>query len=386
MVNRILSALFTALVCVSATAETPTLHRSNNMQIPLLRLKMVLDAFNSDDIAIGFYPGATMQYNNQLDSRYMPGIDALEGLSSLSSDNVQLSVNIMPLPALTPLIIRLDVEAAGSNSFTLERTQLDSIPQIFDIWLMDKYAKDSVNLRTTNSYPFSINKNDTTTFGANRFTVVIRQSQALTFRLTGFNGRKETIGNELTWTTQNEQNNTGFLVERSIDEGATFFALDSLSSNGSGLYNFLDKSPLDGANLYRLKTTDMNGTVTWSNIVTIDSRKAAAAQVGNAVNIYPNPSNGFITLVINSAGGDVLSDSHLQLSTVQQSFTASKPNNALTYDIKIVNIRGVTVRSAISSSATWQDNVSNLVPGTYFIQVISKRDNKVVGKSTFVKL
>ena len=347
---------------------------------------MVLDAFNSDDIAIGFYPGATMQYNNQLDSRYMPGIDALEGLSSLSSDNVQLSVNIMPLPALTPLIIRLDVEAAGSNSFTLERTQLDSIPQIFDIWLMDKYAKDSVNLRTTNSYPFSINKNDTTTFGANRFTVVIRQSQALTFRLTGFNGRKETIGNELTWTTQNEQNNTGFLVERSIDEGATFFALDSLSSNGSGLYNFLDKSPLDGANLYRLKTTDMNGTVTWSNIVTIDSRKAAAAQVGNAVNIYPNPSNGFITLVINSAGGDVLSDSHLQLSTVQQSFTASKPNNALTYDIKIVNIRGVTVRSAISSSATWQDNVSNLVPGTYFIQVISKRDNKVVGKSTFVKL
>jgi|SRR6185503_9656463 len=386
MVNRILPTLFTALICVSALASKPVVKSSGSMQIPLLRLKMVLDAFNNDDIAIGFYPGATTQYNNQLDSKYMPGIGALEGLSSLSSDNVQLSVNIVPLPALTELIIPLDVEAAGSNTFTLERTQLDSIPQIFDIWLMDKYAKDSINLRTTNSYAFSINKNDTTTFGANRFTVVIRQSQALCFRLTGFNGRKETIGNELTWTTQNEQNNTGFLVERSIDDGATFFVLDSLSSNGSGLYNFLDKSPLDGANLYRLKTTDMNGTVTWSNIVTIDSRKPVAAQAGNAVNVYPNPSNGYITLAINSAGGDVLSDSHLQLSTVQQSFTASKPNNALTYDIKIVNIRGVTVRSAISSSATWEDNVSNLAPGTYFVQVISKGDNKVVGKSSFVKL
>src|SRR6185503_6418509 len=142
MVNRILPTRFTALICVSALAAKPVVKRAGSMQIPLLRLKMVLDSFNNDDIAIGFYPGATPQYNNQLDSKYMPGIGALEGLSSLSSDNVQLSVNIVPLPALTELIIPLDVEAAGSNPFTLERTQLDSIPQIFDIWLMDKYAKD----------------------------------------------------------------------------------------------------------------------------------------------------------------------------------------------------------------------------------------------------
>ncbi len=388
MVNRVLITLFTALLCISAKAETPARQRSNNMQIPLLRLKMVLDAYNNDDIAIGFYPTATTQYNNQLDSRYMPGIDAPEGLSSLSSDNVRLSVNVVPLPAIAPLIIRLDVESQSSNAFTLERTQLDSIPQIYDIWLMDKYSKDSINLRTTNSYAFNINKSDTTTFGANRFTVVIRQSPALAFHLLGFSASKATAGNELSWTTENEQKNTNFSIERSIDDGSTFFVLDSLTSNGGGTYGFVDKNPMKGSNLYRLKICDMNGVITYSNIVSVDieNTKTAVAQESNPVNVYPNPSSGNITLSINPGGSNASSDSRLQVSALQSGFTASKQSNTTTYDIKIVNIRGLVVRSATSSSATWQDNISNLAPGTYFVQVISNSNNKVVGKSTLVKL
>ena len=347
---------------------------------------MVLDAFNSDDIAIGFLPGSATQYNNQLDSRYLPGIDAPEGLASFSSDNVRLSVNIVPLPALAALVIRLDVEAANSNAFTLERTQLDSIPQIYDIWLMDKYTKDSVNLRTNNSYAFNINKNDTTSFGANRFTVVIRQSPALYFSLTGFSATNGAAGNQLNWTTENELNNTSFSVERSIDDGKTFFVLDSLSSNGSGLYSFVDKRPMDGTDLYRLKIKDMNGVITYSNIVAIDNGSTIAAQESNTLNVYPNPSNGYINLAINTGNGNVSSGGGLQTSALQAGFAALKPGKASTFDIKIVNIRGVVVRSATSSSATWQDNVSSLAPGTYIVQVINNGDNKVVGKSTFVKL
>ena len=102
------------------------------------------------------------------------------------------------------MVIRLDIEAEHSGPFTLERTELDSIPQVYDVWLMDKYAKDSLNLRSNTSYAFNVNKSDTASFGANRFTVVIRQNPALMMHLLSFSAKKGGSGNDLAWTTENE--------------------------------------------------------------------------------------------------------------------------------------------------------------------------------------
>jgi len=47
---------------------------------------------------------------------------------------------------------------------------------------------------------------------------------------------------------------------------------------------------------------------------------------------------------------------------------------------------GSVVVTGNSSSASWQDNVSTLAPGTYVIQVNNNKDNSLVGKSVFVKM
>ena len=385
MANRITTVFLILIACMATVWGKPRPTTNGGMQIPLLRLQLVMDQFNNDDIAIGFLSTATTQYNNQLDSRYLPGIDAPEGLASFSSDNVPLSVNIVPLPATAPLVIRLDVEAQKSGPFTLARTQLDSIPPVYDVWLMDKYAKDSLNLRTNTSYAFNVNKSDTASFGSNRFTVVIRQKAALMMHLLGFSAKKGSTGNELTWTTENEQSTTTFSVERSIDDGKTFFMLDSLLSDGTGSYTYDDKSPMSGDNLYRLKIQDVNGVITYSNVAAVDDQNTAATVESNALNVYPNPSNGIINVAINSGNGMAPAAAALQTSALQQSFAAANPRSASSYAIKIVNMKGVLVRSAISSSASWQDNVSSLTPGTYIVQVIGN-GNKLVGKSTFIKL
>src|ERR1700733_8227494 len=91
----------------------------------LLRLKLYINRDNYDDIAIGFNSGASFAYNSNEDSKYMPGIDAPEGLASYSSDGVPLSINFLPLPAQNSEVIRLDVEAASSGNITLKRTELD---------------------------------------------------------------------------------------------------------------------------------------------------------------------------------------------------------------------------------------------------------------------
>ncbi|WP_096356460.1 T9SS type A sorting domain-containing protein [Mucilaginibacter gotjawali] len=56
------------------------------------------------------------------------------------------------------------------------------------------------------------------------------------------------------------------------------------------------------------------------------------------------------------------------------------------YDIKIISTAGALIKTTTTTSASWQDNVSNLTPGTYIIQVVNNKDKSLVGKSTFVKM
>jgi hypothetical protein len=316
----------------------------------------------------------------------MPGIDAPEGLASYSSDGVPLSINFLPLPAQNPEVIRLDVEAASSGNITLKRTELDSIPSVYSVWLVDRYKKDSIDLRVDSNYVFYINKADTATFGSYRFTVVVSKTPAAAVRLLGFNAIKATDGAQILWTTKNEGNGTHFDVERSCDGGTRFEMLDSLISTSAGAYSFTDNNPANGLDKYRLKITDLNGTVSYSNEVTLIFGGVINTVTQN-MSIYPNPTNGMLNLTINQNTGQS-SVSTLTFASISSFplLAASAINVSPLYNIRIINITGCIVKTATSSSPIWQDDVSALSPGTYIIQVVNQKGNTMVGKSTFIKM
>jgi hypothetical protein len=352
----------------------------------LLRLKLIIDQYNYDDIAIGFNSGASPTYDYNEDSRYLPGIDAPEGLSCFSSDGVPLSVNFLPLPKQTPDVIRLDVEAENSGQFNLKRTELDSLPKIYDLWLVDNYKKDSLDLRVDSNYFFNIDKTDTASFGSYRFKVVVRQNPALGLHLLSFNATKAPNGAQIAWTTENEENYTNFSVERSSDGGVTFSALGTIQSSGAGSYSFTDKTPPAASDEYRVKITDLNSNVTYTNAVTLIYGNNINTITGN-ISIYPNPANNTLNLTINQTGsGSPTNIAASQGSGSPSSLAASATTAATSYNIKIINVGGSVIQTGLTSTATWQDNVAKLSPGTYIITVVSSKDNKLVGKSTFVKL
>ena len=74
----------------------------------------------------------------------------------------------------------------------------------------------------------------------------------------------------------------------------------------------------------------------------------------NGILVYPNPTVGVVNLAINS--------NQAVTTGVSGSLQAS-------YNIQIVNNLGSVIKSATSTSANWQTDVSALVPGTYFIPV-----------------
>ena len=350
----------------------------------LLRLKLIIDSLNYDDIVIAFNTGTSTTYNPNEDSYYFPGINAPEGLASYSSDGVKLAINLLPLPKQGQLTIKLDVEAKNSGTLNLKTTQLDSLPALYDIWLVDKYKKDSTNLRSVKDYFFTIDKADTLSFGSNRFTVLVRQTPAAPLKLVDFNATKITAGAQVEWTTQNESNNTHFTVQRSTDGGKNFAVLNTMLSSAIGTYVYIDKTPPAAADQYRVMATDALGITSFTKPVEL-MYSSSAGIVSSKLSLYPNPTNGVINIAISS--GDT-SPPAVTSTLSTQALTAavvSPVSSAVSYNIRIINIKGSVVKSATSSQPTWQDNVVGLTPGTYMIQVLNNTDKKVVGETRFIK-
>ena len=312
-----------------------------------LRLQLTgKDSTISEQTLIRFKDQAPLNYADDIDALYKPGSGGAS-LSTQSQDNLALCINSIPLPGAKSEVIKLNVNATASGLYTLSLRDLVAIPQLYDVWLIDAYKKDSLDMRQNKVYSFNIDKNDTTSFGSDRFSLAIRQNPAYAYRLLNFAASKTPNTNhqvEVTWTVVNEGNYTGFTVERSTDGGDTYIVLDGIKASGRGIYTFLDTSPAIGTNLYRLKQEDINNTISYSKIVAIQYSNINNEQLGNKINIYPNPVSSNISLNITEAS-----------------------SNSGIYNIKFINTAGLIVHEATSSGLSCQGSTFNLQPGTYIL-------------------
>ena len=240
------------------------------------------------------------------------------------------------------------------------------LPQLYDIWLMDAYRKDSLDMRHNSTYSFNVVKADTTTYGTRRFSLVIRQNPAYAYRLLSFTAAKVSspVAKQVkvSWTAENEQNYTNFTVERSIDTGKTYEVLGGVPASGIGSYAFVDKNPADH-NLYRLKSEDINDAISYSPIVPIYYSSLSNNLVQNNINLYPNPTRSIINVNIGTVTGP-----------------------APSYSVVITSSAGLLIRQVKSAQTSWQGNVSDLTPGTYIIKVYSNKDQAFIGSGKFVKM
>ncbi|MBP6023725.1 metallophosphoesterase [Ferruginibacter sp.] len=106
----------------------------------------------------------------------------------------------------------------------------------------------------------------------------------------------------LDWTTQTENNNKYFTIERSAD-GVNFNVSGKVNGAGNSAntntYRLIDYAPLSGINYYRLSQTGNDGNITYHGIkkVTYGSNKNFAVSINSIV-------DGNVNLVINSNKND----------------------------------------------------------------------------------
>lgn len=144
-------------------------------------------------------------------------------------------------------------------------------------------------------------------------------------------------GVKIEWTTTNEENNSHFEVERTND-GDNWITIGTVEGNGTtysqSKYEYMDNSPAQGLNVYRLKQVDWNGDYEYSSNKTVIWGGESAK---NAVQIFPNPSANTI-----------------QVTGVE------KPK------VTVYNMAGVVM---LETENTNQLDLQHLLRGVYYIQV-----------------
>ncbi|SEJ73389.1 Por secretion system C-terminal sorting domain-containing protein [Dyadobacter sp. SG02] len=168
---------------------------------------------------------------------------------------------------------------------------------------------------------------------------------ALPVKLASFSAKQREAQAHLSWTTTEETNSSHFEIQRSAD-GRAWITLENVKaaneSHVAAHYDALDKSPLAGQNLYRLKMVDNDGSFAFSKIQTL------AFDGPQSFSFYPNPARD-----------------HLQL-------TEAVLNNISS--LKLLDQTGKTAFETVRPSAIIQ--TGHLSGGLYFLQV-TKKDGTV---------
>jgi hypothetical protein len=123
--------------------------------------------------------------------------------------------------------------------------------------------------------------------------IALTELAPLPVELTSFTAKAYSGKVQLDWTTATEINNSGFEVERSLD-GSTFFPVGFVKGNGTiteaRSYSFIDEIKFNATQpiYYRLKQVDYNGSVNYSDVVSVVIEMPIEYALGQN---YPNPFN-----------------------------------------------------------------------------------------------
>jgi len=137
----------------------------------VFRLKLMKDSTNADETMLIFKRKATAGYSAD-DASYLPGFGQV-ALASVSNDGKDLSINCSPFTPGVP--IGLDVRTKTDGTFLFRTSFENKIPVYIQVWLVDTYLKDSIDVRRRN-YSFTVSKSDSGSFGNRRFKLILRRN------------------------------------------------------------------------------------------------------------------------------------------------------------------------------------------------------------------
>jgi hypothetical protein len=180
------------------------------------------------------------------------------------------------------------------------------------------------------------------------YTYQILSGIVLPVELISFDGIREGITNQLSWSTSSEINNDYFILEKSTD-GINFELLSIVqgAGNASDLnrYTYTDVDRINAVCYYRLSQVDFNGQQKESGIITVRSNP----NTNESIDIFPNPAKETLFIRVNNPNQEVV---NLIISNMLGQIVYTETMNTTINSFK-------------------QLNIASFEKGTYFIEIQS---------------
>ncbi|PTQ95092.1 hypothetical protein C8P68_106307 [Mucilaginibacter yixingensis] len=345
------------------STSSPNFSNSPLMGVPVgqkvtqyVKLRVAKDSINRDE-AIVMFDGKN-QYEDSFDVYRLAGNGNIATLGTYPQGNsTLLAINHMQsIDSTTRVKIYANV-ISSTGIDTISAYGIETLDSRYDAFLIDHYKKDSLQISLYKRYNFNITS-DTASYGTNRFELAFHKKPGLNYHLLSFTGMQVKDGIQLTWRVENEQNLTTFSVQKA-DGTQQFISIYGMQSDGRGTYTWLDKAPSTGVNTYRLQQNDPFENISYSKPITVNFDNSTSS--GDALTVYPNPT---------------ISDLNVKLNN------SSIPNQVL---VKVFDSSGQLKLNKVTDGNHIQENIGNLLPGVYVVQILDNATQTLVGQKKITK-
>jgi len=189
------------------------------------------------------------------------------------------------------------------------------------------------------------------------------EGSALPIKLSYFQAKLIDKKVALNWSTENEINNDYFTVERSINS-QDFSEIGRKNGAGNSsdklYYSLLDENPLIGLSYYRLKQTDTDGKVSYSEVESVYFDKGDRAK--NNSEIFPNPiEDGKIKIKLNDYSNQLIK---IQITDLIGKHVLLLPSHL------------------VQDEDQFEINIPNLPSGLYYLNILG--ENMVNEQKPFI--
>ena len=231
---------------------------------------------------------------------------------------------------------------ADTSAITTNWTKiLDSVTVVGNC--VDTVLK--VNLPTAKRVKFKDVTNGTTGYQLDLDSVYFKSVQPLPARFAAINANLVSNLVKVNWTSDVEVNTANYAIEKSTN-GVDFKEIGKIFASNSRNYSWIDPTPANGINYYRIKSLDNNGSINYSTTVKV------IRQTKTGISIFPNPvldrkmniqldgfEAGKYTLnVYNINGQNVLTTSiNMENSSIAQTIALPNSTKAGVYQVELTN-------------------------------------------------
>ncbi|MFY8004293.1 MAG: T9SS type A sorting domain-containing protein, partial [Chitinophagaceae bacterium] len=266
------------------------------------------------------------------------------------SDTIQL--RIWNIRAATPYQLQIDAQEFQSpyNAFIWDK-------------LANQYTPIAYKGITTLNF---IPTNDTNTFRS-RFAVVFREKQILPIKITQVAAQfvPGTQHHNISWTSLGEDTepNATYIVQHSSN-AINYINVSSVAASNKAVANYqlVNENTIRGTNYYRIKALYNNGSIIYSNIVSLNQQ----ANLSTSFSIYPSViQNKQVNLK-----AELPTAGEYQWQLVQM-------------DGKLVNNQKLVLLAGTNNQPIQLSN-GNLASGTYMVSIIDAK-GQIIHQQKIIK-